>query len=265
MIFAAGRRGLLFLLLGLVVLGVVGLLVWSYLTRPVLTAEEKGRRLAEQTGCFGCHGPSGTGGVFNPGRADVMVPNWKGDMMMFAKDTAEIRQWIADGATTAKSHSDSWREQRAKGALKMPAFGRRLSSDEINDLVAFVATVNVPSVPEDSLALSGYYRADSLACFGCHGSGGRYARPNPGSFKGYVASWETSDFADLVMNRQEFDEWVNDGISKRLDGNSVAKYFLRHAELKMPKFRSHLQAGDLDAVWAYISWLRADSTSVSRY
>jgi mono/diheme cytochrome c family protein len=234
---------------------------WEFLTRPHLSAEEKGRRLAERTGCFACHGPDGSGGVFNDGSTNMYVPDWKGELMMFAHDSAQIRQWIHDGVTEARAASKSWKEERAKGILKMQAFGNRLSSGQIDELVAYVMAVNQAVVPHDSLTAQGMNRADSLGCFGCHGIGGRMSRHNPGSFKGYVPSWNGRDFPDLVRDRAEFDQWVKNGISDRFEQNRLAKYFLDRAVLKMPAYRDHLKTGDLNALWAYIEWLRSTSES----
>jgi mono/diheme cytochrome c family protein len=253
-----GRQRLRALLLVAVFVVIAGSGAWFYVTRPYLTPTEKGRRLAEQMACFACHGADGSGGVPNPGRVEGVVPNWRGDLMMFARDTSQIREWIRDGVTAARAQSQSWQQERSLGALRMPAFGKRLSETQIGNLVALVAILGGKAEPEDSLALYGFHRADSLACFSCHGPGGRYARPNPGSFKGYVASWQAADFQDLVESRPEFDEWVTDGICRRLAGNRAATYFLKHAVLKMPAFRSHLRPGDLDALWAYVTWLRSE-------
>ena len=258
-LFDKYRKYLLALFSVIVLLGGAGLAAWLYLTRPNLTATEQGRRLAERNGCFACHGPNGGGGVFNPGRTDIMVPNWSGDLMMFARDPEQIREWISDGMSKARSASQSWKEQRKLGILKMPAFGKILSKSQIDDLVELVTTISQRNIPQDSTSLVGYERADSLGCFGCHGPGGRFSRPNPGSFKGYVASWATADFPELVKNRGEFDEWVNTGISKRMENNPFARFFLYRANLKMPAYKDHLKSGDLDALWAYISWLRQAS------
>src|SRR5881409_1961380 len=106
--------------------------------RPALPAAERGRRLALRTGCFACHGPEGTRGTSNHGRADKTVPTFEGDLMMYAKSRDQIREWIRDGATEAKRGSETWRRERARGTLRMPAFGRRLGAGEIDELVAFV-------------------------------------------------------------------------------------------------------------------------------
>ncbi len=225
--------------------------------RPDLPAAERGRRLAERTGCFACHGPGGVRGAANHGRLDRTVPTFEGDVMMYAKTRAEVREWIADGVPARRARSETWRTERERGALRMPAFGRRLGAGEIDDLVEFVLASAGSPAPADSLAARGLARAEALGCTGCHGAGGRFARPNPGSFKGVVPSWDGADFADLVRDRAEFDAWVKDGVSRRLASNPLARYFLRRAALHMPRFERHLEPGDLDALWAYVTWLRS--------
>lgn len=143
----------------------------------------------------------------------------------------------------------------------MPAYGRRLSEREIEDLVAFVMTVGEMHAPEDSLALHGRERAEALGCFGCHGAGGRLARPNPGSLKGYVPPWDGPDFLELVSGEGEFREWVEEGVGQRFRTNPVAQFFLKRAPLKMPAYRDHLEPGDVQALWAYVQWLRAARTT----
>ncbi len=221
------------------------------------TAAERGRRLAERTGCFACHGPEGRGGVANPGRADGTVPDFGGDVMMYAKDRGAVREWIEDGVTAARAKSSTWREQRDRGALRMPAFERRLTPRQIDDLVAFVEASAGDPAPADSLASLGLQRARALGCVGCHGAGGRLERPNPGSLRGYVPSWDGPDFPGLVRDRTEFTEWVGHGVSRRFASNAGARFFLRRATLKMPSFLGHLDPGDEDALWAYVGWLRS--------
>jgi mono/diheme cytochrome c family protein len=231
------------------------LAVWVGASRPQLPAAERGRRLAERVGCFGCHGPEGTRGAANPGRSDRTVPSWDADLMMYADDEAEIREWIRDGVPAARARSATWRAQRDRGALRMPAFGRRLSRRQIDDLVAFVLASGHPE-PDVAAARQGLQRAQALGCSGCHGAGGRLARPNPRSLKGYVPSWDGRDFPELVRDRQEFAEWVERGRSRRFAENPIARFFLDRAVLKMPAYRDHLQPGDVDALWAYVTWLR---------
>jgi len=224
--------------------------------RPRLPAAERGRRLAESTGCFACHGPGGIRGASNPGREDKTVPAFESDVMMYAKTPEEIREWIRDGVTKKKAGSQTWRAERDRGALRMPAFRRRLSEPRIRELVAYVMAMSGMPEPSGPRAAHGLARAEALGCIGCHGAGGRLAKRNPGSLKGYVPSWDGEDFADLVKTRDEFEQWVNRGVARRVERNAVARFFLRRAVLKMPAYERHLEPGDLESLWAYVEWLR---------
>lgn len=256
-------------LLQLLLLGALAwLALWATALRPKLTAVERGRRLAERSGCFGCHGPEGSQGTADPGRTSGTVPSYH-SLMMYAKSAQEAREWIRDGVTASRARSESWRQSRDAAALQMPAFGKRLGAHEIDDLVAFVMATSGEGDPDDSLALAGRERASELGCTGCHGAGGRYARPNPGSLKGYVPPWDGADFPDLVRDRHEFEEWVTHGVTRRFDTNPVASYFLRRAALHMPSYQRFLKPGDLNGLWAYVTWLRSgrpggDSTGAPR-
>ncbi len=247
-------RVLFLVLVGAVLVGSIAAILTF---RPRLPAAERGRRLAEATGCFTCHGPGGIRGAANPGRTDRTVPTFEGDVMMFAKSPDEIHQWIHDGVTEKRKVSRTWQEQRERGALKMPAFKGRISERQMEDLVAYVMAASGMPEPGDSLAVHGLERAEALGCVGCHGAGGRLAKPNPGSLKGYVPSWDGADLPELVTSRKEFEEWVEDGVSRRFETNPLARLFLDRAVLRMPAYRKHLQPGDLDALWAYLQWLRS--------
>ena len=245
-------------------------LAWTAMTRPELPSAERGRRLADAHGCAGCHGAGGTSGASNPGRSDRTVPGYTGDLMMYASDAHAVREWILDGAPAKKRASEQWRRQRDAGALVMPAYRGRLRAREVDDLVAYVMAVNGSPAPTDSLARAGLERADALGCTGCHGAGGRFARPNPGSFKGVVPSWDGRDFAELVHSEAEFGEWVDKGVSSRFAGNPIARAFLTRATLRMPAYERHLEPGDRAALWAYVQWLRSpaaapDSAEVEGY
>ncbi len=231
------------------------------LFRPNLTPAEQGRRIAERSGCFACHGPEGTQGVANPGRTGRTVPTYLGELMMYAKNEQEIREWIRDGGTAQRLGSQTWHEERDRGVLKMPAFRDRLSDRQIKDLVAFVMARTGEPTPSDLLAQRGLERAEDLGCVGCHGAGGQFARQNPGSLKGYVPPWDGADFPELVRNREEFGEWVERGVSRRFEKNPLAQFFLKRAILRMPAYRDHAKPGDVDALWAYVRWLRAQDTN----
>ena len=229
----------------------------AFARRPNLPAAERGRRIAERTGCFGCHGPGGLRGANNPDRMDKTVPNFADDVMMYAKTPEDIREWIHDGVTRKKAASVTWRMDRDRGALRMPAFKGRMSERDMEDLVAYVmASAGMPE-PDDSLAAAGRRRAAELGCVGCHGPGGRLARPNPGSWKGYIPSWDGRDFSEVVRDSAEFRQWVERGVSRRFDSNPLASFFLKRAPVRMPAFEKHLETTDVPALWAYVTWLRS--------
>jgi hypothetical protein len=71
-----------------------------------------------------------------------------------------------------------------------------------------------------------------------------------------VPSWDGRDFPELVRDRAEFAEWVERGVSRRFERDPLARFFLDRAVLEMPAYRNHLEPGDLDALWAYVQWLR---------
>jgi mono/diheme cytochrome c family protein len=241
----------------------VALIAAAVARRPRLPPAERGRRVAERTGCFGCHGPDGIRGARNPGRMDKTVPNFEGDVMMYAKTPDEIHEWIHDGVTRKKAASATWRAERDRGALRMPAFKGRMSERDMEDLVAYVMAVSGMPEPGDSLAALGLQRGEELGCVGCHGPGGRLARPNPGSFKGCVPSWDGADFPEVVRDSAEFRQWVERGVSRRFERNPLAAFFLRSAVLKMPAYEKHLRPGDVPARWAYVGWLRAAASRTS--
>jgi len=73
-----------------------------------------------------------------------------------------------------------------------------------------------------------------------------------------VPSWDGSDFPELVKSRAEFEEWVERGVPRRLERNPLAREFLRRASLRMPGYEKHLEPGDLEALRAYVEWLRRE-------
>lgn len=106
---------------------------------PALSdAAYEGRVLAQQLGCFGCHGPSGMGGSANPGSFKGYIPAWDGeDFAELVRDEGELREWILDG------HPRRLWEQRAarlfleRQLIQMPAYRRHLSNDQLGKLVAW--------------------------------------------------------------------------------------------------------------------------------
>ena len=239
-----------------VILGIAGAVILrATLFRSHLPPAERGRRIAEREGCFACHGPGGIHGAPNPG-SPAGVPDFGSDELRQASDHV-IREWVRDGISAVRANDEEWLKRRAAAVLEMPAFGDKVTQGELDDLVAFVKTAGEINPPTTPLERRGYDRARELGCFGCHGPGGRLSLPKPGSLKGYIPSWDGEDFPQVVVGRDEFDQWVKHGISDRFKDSPFASVYLERATIQMPAFSEHLRPDDLEAMWAYIEWLRA--------
>ena len=212
----------------------------------------RGREIAERTGCFGCHGPGGERPIPNPGADNGEVPRWGGGMwMMYNDDEDDVRAWIRDGH--APGHGPD------EGALiPMPAYGDRLRDGEIDDLVAYVLAVSRFGWPEDGRVAEGREVAVRFGCFGCHGPEGRGLVANPGSLKGYVPPWDGPDYAELVRDDEEFRQWVRNGISDRFREDPVARRIIERQAIPMPAYGDLLSDEDLEALLAYVEWVRAN-------
>ncbi len=251
---------------GAILLG--GLALFQVSRRPDSNPVDRGWRLAQQHGCFGCHGPEGGGGVPNPGSNEKEIPAWDGGMLfMYVNQPGEIREWIlyglprrlwpdgepphSHGAGGGHDHPNS-----TGGLVPMPAYEQILSSAEVDDLVALVqhlGSYQRPASPPD--ARQGFETAANLGCFGCHRQGGRVGLSNPGSFKGYIPPWVGPDFAELVRSEQELRQWILEGRIDRLENDPLARFFTDRQTVRMPAYRDHLSGDELDSIVAYIDWL----------
>jgi mono/diheme cytochrome c family protein len=244
-------RRLLLVLIALLVLAGVGAATW-WRSRNVGRVQ-RGARLAAERGCLSCHGAGGRLADPDGSRGIGSVPGFDhDDVTSYARTDAEIREWILDGRPRRL------REEKAPGEeplLRMPAWRGRLSSAEVDHLVAFVKAVSdFDPLPE--AAAAGRDVAARLACFSCHGLQGRFDTPNPGSLKGYIPAWSGADFPELARDDGEIREWVRDGGPKRLRENPVAAFFFRRQAIRMPAYGERVSEDELRQVTAYIRWLR---------
>ena len=148
-------------------------------------------------------------------------------------------------------------------AIRMPAWRARLSDAQVDDLVAYLRAIAASDLPEDAGARTGYTAAERLGCFRCHGPGGRGAGRNPGSLKGYIPPWDGRDFTELVADEAELREWILAGRPRRLQANSLARFFLDRQAIRMPAFRGQIKDEELRALEAYIGWLRRGTSRCS--
>lgn len=99
----------------------------------------RGAELAAENGCFACHGDMGSGGLPNPGSLKGYIPGFGGpDYEELVRDDEELRGWIADGGIPRLRNDVAARFFLDRQRIQMPAYGRHLSSEDIEALMAYV-------------------------------------------------------------------------------------------------------------------------------
>ena len=107
---------------------------------PVPDAVAEGRDAAARLGCFACHGPQGRFDTPNPGSLKGYVPAWSGaDFPELARDDGEIREWIRDGSPKRLRDNPVAAFFIRRQAIRMPAYGDRVSEDEVRRITAYIA------------------------------------------------------------------------------------------------------------------------------
>lgn len=255
---------LLFLITGALVLFVL----WrsdgarAFLFAEPVTQETRGFYTAQRMGCFQCHGHGGVGGIANPHSESGEIPSWhEFSFMMSMRSEAELREWIMDGAPQRLRDSPRYARRKADMAVTMPAYRDVINERQLDDLVAFYHAVSGNIWPATQQAEAGYKAAKEAGCFSCHGLGGRIDVANRGSFSGFIPAWSGSNYSHLVKNDQELIEWIKQGRIPRLQDNLVANYYQQRQTLQMPAYAEKLSAEQLDAITAYIRWLRDPSAA----
>ena len=209
-------------------------------------------------GCFACHGPGGGQPIANPGARGGEVPGWTGGTwMMWNKTQDDLRAWIADGHPADRAPDPD-------ALVHMPAYGARLSDRELDDLVAYVAAVSQFGPDPNEKVAAGKEAGWRLGCFGCHGPEGRGLLANPGSFTGYVPAWEGDDYSELVRDEAEFRQWVRKGVCDRLARNPAVREVLRRQAIPMPAFGDRVSDQELEALYAYVQWVRTTPRGKTR-
>ena len=229
---------------------------------PLEDPAERGYVIAEDLGCFSCHGPEGVGGIENPGSYDGVIPALSGgEMMMWADSEDQLREWILYGRLLEEDEEE--RSGLAAGqatdrALVMPAFEPYLTAGELDDLVAYVKSISGLQFPEDKAAAKGLELVHKLGCFRCHGAMGTGGVSNPASLKGYVPGFFGEDYAELVADDGELEQWIRNGISDRFANDPLAKRVIAGQALKMPAYGEFLEDEEIDQLLAVVRWLASD-------
>lgn len=247
------------LLAGLVVetCALICLILFNRWKAEGVSAVQRGYQVAEQQGCFTCHGYGGTAGVPNPGSQSGAVPAWNGGTyMMFVSKGSEIREWILNGLPKRLEQDAEYMAARNNSLLMMPSYKGKISSTDLKDLIAYFKATAWADKPADENTAAGREEASEYGCFNCHGPSGRGTRSNPGSLKGYIPGWDGADFRELVKNDDELQQWIMNGISDRFKKTPPAMVFLRRAPVKMPAYKEVLKAADYEKIKAYIHWLQ---------
>ncbi|MCB1043844.1 MAG: c-type cytochrome [Acidobacteria bacterium] len=227
-----------------------------FLAEPV-TMETKGFRLANQLGCFNCHGSEGHGGVANPGSESGEIPSWQGfSFMMSMKNRTELEEWILDGAPERLRLSPRYDAKRAEMAAPMPAYRTRISRGQLDALVAYYESVSGIVWPATEDVERGYKAAALAGCFSCHGLGGRLDTPNPDSMAGFIPAWNGKNFEHLVHSDKELELWIRNGGLKRLENHPIAGFFTKRQLFQMPAYEGKISEDDIQAILTYIRWLR---------
>jgi mono/diheme cytochrome c family protein len=113
---------------------------------PVSEEVAAGRETAARLGCFACHGPQGRGDTPNPGSLKGYVPSWSGeDFPELARDDGEIREWVRDGAPRRLRGNPVAAFFLRRQAIRMPAFGNRVSEREIESITSYIRWLRRPS------------------------------------------------------------------------------------------------------------------------
>ena len=99
----------------------------------------RGGELTAEYHCFSCHGPFGAGGLANPGAFKGYVPGfWGEDYADLVHDDDELHRWIADGQIARISEHPIGGFFFRRQAVKMPAYGKFLSPEDIDAIAAYV-------------------------------------------------------------------------------------------------------------------------------
>jgi len=222
------------------------------------TTATRGQRLAATLGCFTCHGPGGSGGTHNPGSEEGSVPAFvERTQMMYVKTTDDLRGYILDGAPQAKRDDPDYRAKMEAAALRMPAYRAVVTTEQLEDLVAYLRATSGMVLPEEAKAARGAELAGNLGCFSCHGPMGSGGAPNPRSFKGYIPGFWGADFDELVRDDDELQRWIEKGEIPRISDHPIGGWFFSRQVIKMPAYERFLAPEDTEALMAYVRWVRA--------
>src|SRR5437667_355616 len=110
---------------------------------------------------------------------------------------------------------------------------------------------------EETPARRGQRLAAELGCFSCHGPGGGGGTKNPGSEEGTVPAFTERTQMMYVKTTDDLREYVLDGAPRRKREDPDYRARVEKAALRMPAFQRFVPEMDVDALAAYVRWIRA--------
>ncbi len=256
-------------LLGGLVLALGGTILLQVEKQPELSPVGRGEKIAQQAGCFACHGRGDGETRFNLRQANdkwsakTNPTFWDGGIT----ETAVLTEWISNGVTA--DHV----EKHKKLFIQMPAYKDRLKPDEIDAIAAWIlaeglkftqtsaakdatAPAKAPVEP-DQLFIAGDKLSRKFGCYQCHGELGQGGVANPDSFKGYIPGFFGHDLPKLTANldREEILYWIDHGRGRAVESGTlgaIARKYLDGQATKMPGYRDQLTAAEKALLADYI-------------
>jgi mono/diheme cytochrome c family protein len=257
-------------LLGLLALGIGGTIFLQIEKQPEHSPVSRGAKLADQAGCFACHGRGEEEPRFNLRQAAPGQWRGKSNPTLGAGEitkAAVLVDWITHGVVADEA------EQHKQLFIRMPAYQDRLTPAEIEDIAAWILTeglkaqvdpsAKVEPVPAgqaltaDQLLIRGDLLARRHGCYQCHGELGQGGIANPDSFKGYIPGFQGQDFLKLTANgdRAEIMHWIEHGRGRAVESGvlgGVAKKYLNRQAIPMPGYRDYLTAAEKELLADYV-------------
>lgn len=263
------------LLLAVAVLGAGGLgLLWAE-KRPEASPVGRGEHLAQQAGCFACHGRGDGETRFNLRQAN---DKWTGKNNPTFWDNGiteakVLKDWIANGVPADQA------ERHKRLFVQMPAYKDRLTAEEIDAIAAWILAEGLKytqaaaikdkpvAVPDprptgDALFIVGDHLARKYGCYQCHGELGQGSVSNPDSFKGYIPGFFGKDFRLLTADgdRSELLHWIDTGHGNAIESGPLAplaKKYIDGQATKMPGYRDRLSAAEKQVLVDFMVMLNA--------
>lgn len=98
-----------------------------------------GYKIAQKSGCFGCHGPYEMGGMPNKGSLKGYIPGWDGkDFNELVKNENELKEWILNGNIQRFQKNPIARYFVERQTIKMPAYKDVLNDSEIEYIISYI-------------------------------------------------------------------------------------------------------------------------------